>query len=1493
MPFIPNDPLYAAQWHFATLGMRGANRGIEVIWDDYRGAGIWVGVYDTGVDRTHPDLAGNLDGTRDIIVNNAPHLGAVPNPAIISATLSDPHGTAVAGIIAAVGNNGLGGTGIAFDASLSSITFNASSGNVAFQQLTNFDVVNCSFGGGVYGAWSFDPNYQTAAERGRAGLGTVVVKSAGNSDVITDTESTDTVRFNLNVAAGLQTGFIAAYSNYGPSVLVTAPGSPSPGTIVTTDIQDSQGYNTNSTAAGGDYGNTFNGTSAAAPMVSGIVALMLDANPHLGWRDVQEILALSAVQTGSAMFAGPSGNENFTWGLNGANTWNGGGMHVSNDYGYGMANVFNAVRLAEAWAYIGKAAETSGSEIKATGAVVNDTTPLAGVIQIPVAVATQVEIDHVSVTVTFTDANLLNFRLALISAEGTTIVLHDGRTGTLNAANTTAYQNGATGGLTWTFGVEALRGEDSFGTWQLQVTDPDFALGRAVTNVTIDAYGGYWHSDNVYTYTDELALMLALPGQAGRNLMNDGAGENWFNGATLTGNLQLNMNPGTNSTLNGAAFISTSATNRLIGAIGTDFQDVMQGNGLDNRIYGMREDDTITGGNGDDLINGGKGGDALSGDGGIDTVDYEGSTAAVIIDLSAPAIADRARGGDAEGDELLVSVPSGDNTFENVNGSEHDDRLTGDYRANVLSGGEGDDLLNGLGDADRLNGARGGDFLIGGIGGDNVSGGEGGDTIFGDQLLLFASATSTNHIFSFDETGNISLQRALNLRGLFAITPDANVTNAATVPHVTVTGEGSDAVAYFSFFAFAGESASFDIDATSAGFDSWIKLYDATGVEIAQNDDAAIDAGSTVGTDSFLSFNFTSNQLYTIAVGRYVAGVFSPIANNAGYTLHISLTNPSTTVQGGDDTLFGDMGSDGIDGGTGDDTIFGDQNLINPSPGQVSKPAGLGNGSIDRALNIDGTFSLAANANIENATTVNHVTVAGTGDGAIDYYAFTVTAASTSLSTFDIDGATFDASLRLYNADGVVLAENDDNNLNGNATPDPGSGTLLDSMLRYSFAAPGLYYIAVSALTGAGRFSPIAASNTYTLHLSVENATLTPSGGNDTLWGGPGNDTERGGAGNDELRGGTGDDTLDGGAGIDTADYSDAAAGGVTVNLALGGAQFVGGGRGSDTLSGIENLIGSDFNDTLAGNGAANLIDGRLGEDAMAGGGGSDTFIVDSLLDTVSEGLNAGNDAIRTAINNYSLVAIANVEQLIFTGSGNFVGRGNGTDNRILGGFGNDRFVADAGGADRYFGDFGSVDQMDFRPSVSGAIVNLTTGVHGGAAAGDFFSSIEYFYGSNTAGDDFTGAGFNDRFDGYGGGDTLSGLGGNDTINGGDGDDEISGGALLDFLNGNAGADDFNYADASDSGPTSGARDRIFGFEAGIDDIDVSAIDASAAGAGDDAFIQFIGSAAFTAEGQVRWYQSGANTVIEFNTTGTGGAEMQIQLQNFTAASLAAADFIA
>jgi Ca2+-binding RTX toxin-like protein len=152
--------------------------------------------------------------------------------------------------------------------------------------------------------------------------------------------------------------------------------------------------------------------------------------------------------------------------------------------------------------------------------------------------------------------------------------------------------------------------------------------------------------------------------------------------------------------------------------------------------------------------------------------------------------------------------------------------------------------------------------------------------------------------------------------------------------------------------------------------------------------------------------------------------------------------------------------------------------------------------------------------------------------------------------------------------------------------------------------------------------------------------------------------------------------------------------------------------------------------------------------------------------------------------------------------------------------------------------------------------------------------------------DTVSGNGGNDVLSGAAGVDNISGGGGNDTIDGGDGNDilaggnnadRITGGLGADILSGNAGSDRFIYTDIAQSTLAVGGRDTITDFnEFAADRLDLSAIDAIAGGV-DNAFV-FVGAGGFTGLGQVRAYQSGADTFVDMNTTGTNAPDMRIVL---------------
>ncbi|WMY87010.1 peroxidase family protein [Pseudomonas shirazica] len=289
------------------------------------------------------------------------------------------------------------------------------------------------------------------------------------------------------------------------------------------------------------------------------------------------------------------------------------------------------------------------------------------------------------------------------------------------------------------------------------------------------------------------------------------------------------------------------------------------------------------------------------------------------------------------------------------------------------------------------------------------------------------------------------------------------------------------------------------------------------------------------------------------------------------------------------------------------------------------------------------------------------------------------------------------------------------------------------------------------------------------------------------------------------LVGTAGANTLTGGAGNDTL----SGLGGNDVLNGLGGADQLFGGDGNDILNG-----GNDP-DSLDGGAGNDTLNGGLGADAMVGGAGDDTFVVDNLGDTVSEALNGGVDLVQTTLASYTLGA--NVENLTFTGAGNFTGTGNTLANTITGGAGNDLLNGGAG-IDRLVGGLGNdtyvVDNAgDVVVEATAAGTDTVRATAASYTLGANVENLTYIGAGNFTG---TGNGLANIITGAAGNDTLNGDGGNDQLLGGLGSDTLNGGAGNDTLDGGAGNDSL-FGDAGNDNLQGGAGDDNLDGGNGVD----------------------------------------------------------------------------
>lgn len=326
-----DDPLFPLQWYLFNRRKPGHDLNVIPVWrEGVTGKGVVVALIDDGVDFEHGDLASayRADLSYDFNRGKQP---SRPDP-----RHREHHGTRCAGQIAGRANNGICGVGIAPDAQISVIsilTQAVSSRNEAAAVTHKYhenQIYSCSWGPADDGKAIDGPDamvlrsFIKGLTQGRNGRGSIYVFAAGNGKSVDNCnyDGYASGMFALTVGAIDHDHRMPRYMEPCAAQLVVAYSSNDEYKIATTDL------------GGHQCTLKHGGTSAAAPMVTGILALALSVNPSLTWRDVRYLCVETAL---------PININDSSWVRNGAGLW------YSPHFGFGRVDAHKLVTLARTW----------------------------------------------------------------------------------------------------------------------------------------------------------------------------------------------------------------------------------------------------------------------------------------------------------------------------------------------------------------------------------------------------------------------------------------------------------------------------------------------------------------------------------------------------------------------------------------------------------------------------------------------------------------------------------------------------------------------------------------------------------------------------------------------------------------------------------------------------------------------------------------------------------------------------------------------------------------------------------------------------------------------------------------------------------------------------------------------------------------------------------------------------------------------------------------
>ncbi|XP_048418070.2 proprotein convertase subtilisin/kexin type 7 [Stegostoma tigrinum] len=333
-----NDPQYPLQWHLHNRRKVGMDINVTGVWEhNVTGEGVTVVVVDDGVEYTVQDIQANYspEGSYDLNSNDP---DPMPHPDEHS---DNHHGTRCAGEIAAAPNN-FCAVGVAFGSHIAGIRvldgpLTDSMEAIAFNKHFQInDIYSCSWGPDDDGKTVDGPHplgkaaLQHGVMSGRRGFGSIFVVASGNGGQYEDNCNYDGYAnsiYTVTIGAVDEEGRMPFYAEECASMLAVtfSSGDKMMRSIVTSDWDMQEG-------TGCTEGHT--GTSAAAPLAAGMIALMLQVRPCLTWRDVQHIIVFTSIRFDDRIAK---------WEVNGA------GFSHSHQHGFGLLNAWRMVNAAKIW----------------------------------------------------------------------------------------------------------------------------------------------------------------------------------------------------------------------------------------------------------------------------------------------------------------------------------------------------------------------------------------------------------------------------------------------------------------------------------------------------------------------------------------------------------------------------------------------------------------------------------------------------------------------------------------------------------------------------------------------------------------------------------------------------------------------------------------------------------------------------------------------------------------------------------------------------------------------------------------------------------------------------------------------------------------------------------------------------------------------------------------------------------------------------------------